>query len=239
MAMITHDLRPDDHIEHTDFYTRGVFSTTDEKGKKFLQSACRNADRMTALINDLLDIEKIEAGMMELAIDTIPLQECFVAVAETSALVAKEQDIELVFVDTDYLVDCDLDRIIRVLQNLVSNAIKFSPEGSKVRVSAKQVGNFVEVSVADQGPGIPPDMVSVVFDRYRQIGTSKTESSTGSGLDWHASLSSAYMEDRYRSQHRVTEEANFVSQSHWQVIECTNGKCRYCHLCISNKLWFT
>ncbi|MBX3072560.1 PAS domain-containing sensor histidine kinase [Candidatus Obscuribacterales bacterium] len=184
MAMITHDLRsPLMTISNIlDFYTRGVFSTTDEKGKKFLQSACRNADRMTALINDLLDIEKIEAGMMELAIDTIPLQECFVAVAETSALVAKEQDIELVFVDTDYLVDCDLDRIIRVLQNLVSNAIKFSPEGSKVRVSAKQVGNFVEVSVADQGPGIPPDMVSVVFDRYRQIGTSKTESSTGSGL---------------------------------------------------------
>jgi PAS domain S-box-containing protein len=184
MAMITHDLRsPLMTISNIlDFYTRGVFSTTDEKGKKFLQSACRNADRMTALINDLLDIEKIEAGMMELAIDTVPLKECFVAVAETSALVAKEQDIELLFVDTDYLVDCDLDRIIRVLQNLVSNAIKFSPKGSKVRVSAKQVGNFAEISVADQGPGIPPDMVSVVFDRYRQIGTSKTESSTGSGL---------------------------------------------------------
>ncbi len=184
MAMITHDLRsPLMTISNIlDFYTRGVFTTTDQKGKKFLQSACRNADRMTALINDLLDIEKIEAGMMELSMDTIPLEECFEAVAETSSLIAKEQDIELVFEDTDYLVDCDQDRIIRVLQNLVSNAIKFSPRNSIVRVSARETDNFVEISVADQGPGIPPDMVSVVFDRYRQVGTSKTESSTGSGL---------------------------------------------------------
>ena len=184
MAMITHDLRsPLMTISNIlDFYSRGVFTTSDEKGKKFLQSACRNADRMTALINDLLDIEKIEAGMMELAIDTIPLQECFAAVEETSTLIAKEQDIDLVFTETDYLVDCDQDRIIRVLQNLVSNAIKFSPKDSTVRISAKRSGDFAEVTVADQGPGISPDMVAVVFDRYRQVGTSKTESSTGSGL---------------------------------------------------------
>lgn len=184
MAMVTHDLRsPLMTISNIlDFYSRGVFTTTDEKGKKFLQSATRNADRMTSLINDLLDIEKINSGMMELSRDTVPLDECFRAVEETSALIAKEQNIELEFEETHALVDADEERIIRVLQNLVSNAIKFSPKQSTVRVSAKQIGTFVEVSVADEGPGIAPDKVAVVFDRYRQVGTSKNESATGSGL---------------------------------------------------------
>ena len=184
MAMITHDLRsPLMTISNIlDFYSRGLFSTTDEKGRKFLVSATRNADRMTSLINDLLDIEKINAGMMELAKDVIPLEECFGAVEETSALIAKEQEVDLKVEPTDCLVNADEERVIRVLQNLVSNAIKFSPKNSTVRVSAKPLENFVEVSVSDQGPGIAPDMVPVVFDRYRQVGSAKNESATGSGL---------------------------------------------------------
>jgi PAS domain S-box-containing protein len=184
MAMITHDLRsPLMTISNIlDFYQRGVYTPAEGKGKDFLRSATRNADRMTALINDLLDIEKINSGMMELEKKTVALADCFSAVEETSSIIAKERGVEITFSPNNCSADGDRERIVRVLQNLVSNAIKFSPAKTTVIVTAEMKDEMVEVSITDQGPGIAPDKVALVFDRYRQVGASEKENTTGSGL---------------------------------------------------------
>lgn len=184
VAMVTHDLRsPLMTIGNVlDFFARGLYGTFDEKGQQFLASATRSVGRMTSLINDLLDIEKINSGMMELKIDEIPVADCFDVLKEMSAVSATEKKIDLMFEDNDCVVMADEERLIRVIQNLVSNAIKFSPMGSAILITATEVDRWIEITVADDGPGIAPDKVAYVFDRYRQVGTDAKEDSMGSGL---------------------------------------------------------
>jgi signal transduction histidine kinase len=79
------------------------------------------------------------------------------------------------------MIEADQDRVTRVLANLIANAIKFSPQGGTVRVAAKREGNWVYTAVDDQGPGIPPEQLKRIFERFRQVG-SETAGKGGSGL---------------------------------------------------------
>ncbi len=184
MAMVTHDLRtPLMTIGNIlDFFNRGLYGTFEDKGKDFLRSATRNIDRMTSLITDLLDIEKINSGTVKLELDVVPVADCFTAVKEMNEVSAGGKKISLNFNDAHCVVMADEERLIRVVQNLVSNAIKFSPPNTAISVSAAAKVGVVEIAVADQGPGIAPDKVALVFDRYRQVGTDAKESTMGSGL---------------------------------------------------------
>ena len=185
MAMVTHDLRtPLMTIGNIlDFFNRGIYGTFEDKGKDFLRSAIRNVDRMTSLITDLLDIEKINSGTVRLELDEVPVADCFFAVKEMNEVSAGGKKISLNFNDDSHcIVMADEERLIRVIQNLVSNAIKFSPPNTAISVSAAAKVGVVEIAVADQGPGIAPDEVALVFDRYRQVGTNAKESAMGSGL---------------------------------------------------------
>lgn len=183
-AMVTHDLRsPLMTISNIlDFFQRGLFTTTEPKGQDFLKSATRNANRMTALINDLLDIEKINAGMMTLKKTAVPVEHIFATVEEMNAATATERGVKLFFDANCLAVDADEERIVRVVQNLVSNALKFSPADTKIEIKAVALQKEIEISVRDQGTGIAPDEVAHVFDRYRQVGKSAKDIPTGSGL---------------------------------------------------------
>jgi len=120
--------------------------------------------------------------MMELNLDVVPIADCFTAVKEMNQVSAAERKINLEFDDNECCAMADEERIVRVVQNLLSNAIKFSPPGSAISVSAAAAGKVIEIAVADQGPGIAPDKVALVFDRYRQVGTDAKEGAMGSGL---------------------------------------------------------
>lgn len=185
MAMITHDLRtPLSTINNVlDFFENGTYGTFDAKGRNYVLMAKRNADRMVALINDLLDIEKIKSGMMQLEIDTVSLNRCFSNCQAASLGLAEEMSVKLDFEPTDITVAADEQRLDRVLSNLVANAIKYSPKGGTVKVTAAQQRNSVAVRVEDQGPGIPPDMLEAVFERFQQVGgSSKSKGGSGLGL---------------------------------------------------------
>jgi PAS domain S-box-containing protein len=185
MAMITHDLRtPLSTINNVlDFFENGTYGTFDAKGRNYVLMAKRNADRMVALINDLLDIEKIKSGMMQLEIDTVSLNRCFSNCQAASLGLAEEMSVKLDFEPTDITVAADEQRLDRVLSNLVANAIKYSPKGGTVKVTATQQRNSVAVRVEDQGPGIPPDMLEAVFERFQQVGgSSKSKGGSGLGL---------------------------------------------------------
>lgn len=183
IAMITHDLRtPLSTINNVlDFFENGTSGTFDAKGRNYVLMAKRNADRMVALINDLLDIEKIKSGMMQLEVDSVSLNRCFDDCQAASSGLAEEMAVTLQFAPTTIMVEADEQRLDRVLSNLVANAIKYSPKGTTVKVMAEQQRNAVKISVQDQGPGIPSDMLEAVFERFQQVG-GRAKSKGGSGL---------------------------------------------------------
>jgi len=185
MAMITHDLRtPLATINNVlDFFDSGSAGTFDEKGRRYVQMARRNADRMVNLINDLLDIEKIKSGMMQLEIDSYKLSRSFTNCEALSAGLAEESAVKLLFAPSEIIVEADEERLGRVLSNLVANAIKYSPKGKAVKVSAIQQKNAVMIRVQDEGPGIPAEMLESVFERFQQVGgPAKTKGGSGLGL---------------------------------------------------------
>src|SRR5690606_6307593 len=127
----------------------------------------RAADRMNALIRDLLDLSKIEAGRFSVEARREELDEVLDGATLVLRPLATAKGIEL----TEQRVDtppvfADRERIAQVLFNLVGNAIKFTPEGGHVTLRAERRGDEVAISVADDGPGIPADQLPHVFDRY-------------------------------------------------------------------------
>jgi signal transduction histidine kinase len=135
----------------------------------------RNAESALRLIGDFLDLERVVGGKLELEITSNYIQLIMLEVKATFAHLAraKKIEIELAIFDHPIFAKCDHDRIVQVLSNLVSNAIKFTPVGGVISVDANffasAKGNFVEISVSDTGPGIPDSEKKRIFDRYTQL----------------------------------------------------------------------
>ncbi|MBU6454426.1 MAG: cell wall metabolism sensor histidine kinase WalK [Cyanobacteria bacterium REEB67] len=187
MAMITHDLRtPLTTIQNfLEFLNDGMYGDVSEKGRKNLYLAQRNSDRMITLINDLLDIEKIKSGMMELELAPTELARSFQFCHELHSAAADQNKVTMRFYNTDLVVMADEERLTRVLSNLVSNALKFSPGGSTLTIWAEKKEAMAVITVQDQGPGVPADMLESVFDRFQQVrGQARTKAGahSGSGL---------------------------------------------------------
>lgn len=153
------------------------------KGRELLRIALTNTDRLIRLINDILDIEKIEAGHVSIRRDRLkvgPLLESTIAGLEG---LARESDVTLRLEPLDQIpVLGDADRLTQVFTNLISNAVKFSPKGSAVEISATLGSGEVIVSVRDHGPGIPPEFASRIFGRFQQAGGAAARRGGGTGL---------------------------------------------------------
>lgn len=187
ISMVSHDLRSP--LMSLDFSLTligsGKYGDLNERGLKELTSAETSAKRLIRLINDLLDIEKIESG--NLTVLKMPLS--FRRLAEHSIdavqALAAGKSIEVVIESNDDIdFPGDADRLEQVVINLLGNAIKFSPEKSKVVVSGEEKESFVEIRVTDSGPGIPAEYKKKVFERFQQVsrGDGKEKEGTGLGL---------------------------------------------------------
>jgi len=184
ISMISHDLRsPLTSLQFTfALAEKGAFGEINEKGKERFSKAEFTVERLVKLINELLDIEKMEAGMLSMvpapeSLDTIVRK----AVDSVSGL-ADKKAIELAAPASSLSVNVEADRIVQVLVNLLSNAIKFSPENSRIVVSASDLPTGVKVTVADQGRGIPKDKLKEVFDRFAQVEHEDATTHGGTGL---------------------------------------------------------
>jgi len=146
-----------------------------------LERIDRAAERMTRLIGDLLDAAKIEAGVLRTAPRPENAASLVDSAVEMLGPIAADKSIQLrpQLPPSPLAVLCERDLILRVLSNLVSNAIKFSPSGASVFVVAKERGGQVQFSVKDSGPGIPDEHLPHIFDRYWQ---QKDNDRRGSGL---------------------------------------------------------
>jgi len=186
VAMITHDLRtPLTNFGHViTFLSTGRYGELNEKGKEYLAVGTLNVHRMSTLVSDMLDIERIDSGGMQLDRAKVILDECFEDCLASLSPLAEASAVKLTFAEANFAVWGDEHKIGRVLINLIGNAIKFSPRDSEIKVTAELQENFAKITVCDQGKGIPQDEQEKVFERFHQVvGTSKQPvPSSGLGL---------------------------------------------------------
>jgi NtrC-family two-component system sensor histidine kinase KinB len=155
-----------------------------ENERALLGAAQEDVQRLRALVNDLLDLSKIESGRMEMEI--VPVSISLLAERAISALStqAEEKEIELAQQIPEELpeVKADPNKVTWVLTNLIANAIRYTDQGGHIQVSARPVKEFVFVSVIDDGAGIPLEYQSKIFDKFVQVKSTKAVSGSGLGL---------------------------------------------------------
>src|ERR1039457_192123 len=166
----------------------GLLGNVDGKAQNLLRIASSNTERLIRLINDILDLERMESGRAPLKLRRCSILDLAREAVDTMTAMADVASIHLELTcnaprDSIYF-DADADRILQVLTNLLSNAIKFSPEDSKVSVQIDSDTNSVALKVVDRGRGIPAGKLDAVFDRFQQIesGDSSKKGGTGLGL---------------------------------------------------------
>jgi two-component system, NtrC family, sensor histidine kinase KinB len=156
----------------------------DEKDRQLLLAAHEDLQRLKTLVSNLLDLSRIEAGKMEMEFENISLH----ALCENAVGVLKSQiEAKGICLTMDLpqqlpLVKADANKMIWVLTNLISNALHYTESGGSIRLSAEQLGLYVHVSVSDNGPGIPFEVQSKIFDKFVQIKSDKALGGTGLGL---------------------------------------------------------
>jgi PAS domain S-box-containing protein len=184
VQMVSHDLKTPLSAVRTflELLDAGAFGTLNDRGQHLLKLADSSTMRMLTLIKDLLDIEKMEAGMLELERCSTMVNDLFEQSAHNISAMAAERSVKIESKPCDLSVQVEPARIVQVLVNLLSNAVKFSPNDSVITLSARDTGEWVEVSVADCGRGVPPEKLATIFDRFSQVRISDASEKGGSGL---------------------------------------------------------
>ncbi|MCF8142364.1 MAG: cell wall metabolism sensor histidine kinase WalK [Deltaproteobacteria bacterium] len=152
-----------------------------EKDRDLLRAAHEEVHRMKALVNDLLDLSKIEAGRIELEFESVPVPTLFGHVEAVFKSQTDMKQVSLTSEPTEELpkVRADANKITWVLTNLISNALRYVSKGGHIRLSAHRIGPHVHLSVRDDGPGISPEYQSRIFQKFIQI---KGQEAGGTGL---------------------------------------------------------
>lgn len=184
LQMISHDLKTPLGTISTfmQILESGALGQLNEKGEKLLKVAEASSNNMLRLIQDLLDIETLESGMLRLDKKTIVVNSLFQRVEELCIAATQKKDIQLTFKESDETLVGDADRLVQVLSNLVSNAIKFTPNCGRISVLATKIDGAIEFKIVDNGRGIPDEFKEKVFERFSQTRLSDSKLMGGSGL---------------------------------------------------------
>jgi PAS domain S-box-containing protein len=183
VAIVSHDLRsPLTSINmRLGTLAGGMHGDLPEAALKIISTIEGSVVRLIGLINDLLDVEKLESGAWDMRFEEKSFLDTMEIATESLLALGEKKNVEIVLPSNDVIVKADHERLTQVLANIMSNAIKFSPDNSKVIVIQEAKDGLLEVRISDSGPGILDEERALVFDRFRQ---SKRDSGkkTGSGL---------------------------------------------------------
>ena len=167
----------------------GAIGTVDAKALNLLRIAVTNTDRLIRLINDILDIERMESGRAPLQVRRCSLRDLCRQAIDTMTSLADANAVHLELVASSQnttseglFFDGDSDRILQVLTNLLSNAIKFSPAASTVRIHTEATPDSILLKVSDEGRGIPSEKLDSIFERFQQVEPSDARQKGGTGL---------------------------------------------------------
>ncbi len=164
--------------------TGGALTTRPEKLQQMLDIATGNTDRLVRLVNDILDLERIGSGKAELHYTMCSADDLLRRAASLQQTRAPKAQLRITFNAANGVnVWADPDRILQTLTNLISNAIKFSPPGTEIHLTARGIDeNEALIEVRDQGRGIPDDKLENIFDRFHQVDASDSRAMGGTGL---------------------------------------------------------
>ena len=185
LANMSHELRTPLNaiLGYTEMMVDGLYGDVPEKAQGVLERVQANGRHLLGLINDVLDLSKIEAGQLSLAVEEYSVGDMVSTVMSATESLARTKNIALVSAVPQGLPRGmgDARRLTQVLLNLVGNAIKFTDEG-KVEIRARQQGDRFKISVVDTGPGIAPADQAKIFEEFQQVDNTSTRKKGGTGL---------------------------------------------------------
>jgi len=196
VSMVSHELRtPLTSIRGSlSLIVGGVAGEIPPQAKALVEIGYKNSERLVLLINDILDIEKIESGKMDFKIEPVQLIPLVEQAIEANIAYGEQFDVKFKLHNdlNNVWVKVDSDRLMQVLTNLLSNAAKFSPQGETVAIAVARDGKKIRVEVRDRGPGIPEEFRPKIFQKFAQADSSDTRQKGGTGLG--LSISKAIIE---------------------------------------------
>lgn len=184
ISLVSHELRTPltSLMGALDLLGTGQLGTLTERGQHVLKIASTNTERLIRLINNILDLERMKSGKIELQQADCDLESLLTQAIEAMQAMADQAQIRLVTEPLAVSLWADFDRLLQTLTNLLSNAIKFSESGSTVWLKAAKSGDALLITVQDQGRGIPADKLHTIFDRFQQVDASDSRQKGGTGL---------------------------------------------------------
>ena len=187
IANVSHDLRTPISIVHG--YVETVLIKEDklsrEERRKYMETILSSTDRLLKLVEELFELSKLEANDKILQLEKISFAELIQDIHQKNIIIAQSKKIDMQLHLCDYcpMVNADIGMMEKVFQNLIDNAIKFTPEGGLINLSIdKNPNREISIEIADTGCGIPEDQVPFIFDKYYQIKRIADNNNSGTGL---------------------------------------------------------
>ncbi|MCW8916805.1 MAG: PAS domain-containing sensor histidine kinase [Magnetovibrio sp.] len=186
ISTVSHELRtPLTSIQGSlGLLTAGKFGEFPDDATELLEIGKRNSARLLDLVNTLLDLDKLESSDLQLNVETISLSDLVEEAVDSNKPYADQSNvtIEIKTLTPNVYVIGDKDRLGQVMSNLLSNAVKVSPSGEKIQVSLERYDDIIRTSITDNGPGVPVDFRSIIFDPFTQADASDERHISGIGL---------------------------------------------------------
>ena len=185
ISMVSHEIRTPLSIikEGTSLMNDQVLGPVNDKQKETLGIVLSSADRLNTLINDLLDLSRLDAGKLNFHKEEQNITHTIQSVLPGFELKAASQKVHIAFEPLDMpTVFIDNDKIIQVLTNLIGNALKFSGDDQTITLTLQEEESSIRVNIADQGPGIDPEDIPELFTKFKQLNTQQPLVQRGSGL---------------------------------------------------------
>ncbi|MBU6451048.1 MAG: PAS domain S-box protein [Cyanobacteria bacterium REEB67] len=184
VAMVSHDLRsPLTAVDLSlSMLQAGSYGAIEDKAKMVLARSRESLGRLIAMINTLLDVEKLESGSIKLDYSTVSSKVLLDKAIDTVVALAESKGIGFTSTGSNTEIRCDAEKIISVIVNLLSNAIKFSPADSVISINVIQDLAFTKIDIKDQGRGVPAENKELIFERFKQSEKTDETQLKGSGL---------------------------------------------------------
>ena len=191
VSVVSHELRTPLTAIHGGLHliTSGLVASNSHQGKELLQVAAENSQRLVRLVNDILELERLESGQAQLNREKVVSQQITSQAVHTFKVAANTHNLTIEVSDPGLELMADSDRLVQVLTNLLDNAIKFSPENATILISVEKTSLSPEkgeaaalFKVKDQGRGIPSENLSEIFERFTQINYDDSREKGGTGL---------------------------------------------------------
>ncbi|MFT6068978.1 MAG: PAS domain S-box-containing protein [Bacteriovoracaceae bacterium] len=188
MALVSHELRTPITaiIGALGLIRGGAAGEVSKDVSELLDLTSENSSRLSSLIDDILDLEQLESGNMEMSMEPVSIKECLETGYKANLGYAANFDKHLVLEKDPSLdkisIEVDAKRIQQVFSNLISNAVKFSKDNGTVYIRAKSENDRIKISIQDEGIGIPDSELENIFDKFKQVDASTSRSHMGTGL---------------------------------------------------------